>query len=82
MPLYDLFCTHCHRQLNDYYARKSENTPICCGERMRKKVGTVNIGFPKGGITLTNVEDKPVHFETKSKLKKYTRDNNLELGAL
>jgi hypothetical protein len=83
MPIYDLACTKCEKVLLDEYVPVADVLPKCCGLAMRKQaVNAIHPGFPKGGLTLTNVDVKPVHFETRNQLRDYKRKHNLQLGAM
>ena len=83
MPLYDLMCPECGNTEIDHYCSMHDDLPKCCGKFMIKQVPTgIQSGFPEFGITLTNVEEKPVHFTSKRQMREYERKHNVELGAL
>jgi len=83
MPIYNFECLKCGNKKIDEVVLSQDKFPTCCGKQMSKQnVYQIHPGFPKGGLTLYNVEEKPVHFDTKNQLRKYKREHNLELGAL
>ena len=82
MPIFDLYCKKCGSNRNDEFVHSDSFLPECCGDAMTKKPSRMLPGFPKQGLTLTNVEEKPVHFDSKRQLREYKNKHNLELGAL
>ena len=81
MPIFDLYCATCGKTLNDAYI-KSDKLPTCCTIPMSKKPSRMLSGFPKGGITLTNVGSDPIHFDSKKELRAFKSKHDLDLGAL
>jgi hypothetical protein len=54
-----------------------------CKSRLEREYGRVGIrSWPKDGLTLTNVEEKPKTFYSKAELSRYCKDNKIESGAL
>ena len=82
MPIFDLQCSVCGQKKLDEFLHNDKQIPVCCGEKMKKMIAMIHPGFPKYGLTLTNVESQPVHFESRKQLLNYKRKHNLELGAL
>ena len=83
MPIYDLRCEKCGKKLLDEYIPVADKLPKCCDQVMRKNpVNIIHPGFPKYGLTLDNVDVKPVHFDTRNQLRDYKRKHNLQLGAM
>jgi hypothetical protein len=82
MPIYDLQCEDCGNEKLDEFCHLEKLIPTCCGRVMSRKVSRIHPGWPKYGLTLEHVEEKPVHFETKNQLRDYKRKNNLQLGAM
>lgn len=82
MPIFDFVCDKCGKELDDEFIHNESYIPKCCKEKMRKKIGIYHFGFPEFGITLNNVESKPVHFNSRQELINYKRKHNLQLGAL
>lgn len=83
MPIYDLICEDCKSVKKDELVLKDVDWPMCCNKKMKRTdVGKFNITFPVMGLTLTNVDSKPVHFKQQSDMKRYAKEHNLELGAL
>lgn len=82
MPIFDFKCDICKHVIKDEFIHNDSYIPQCCGEKMRKLPSRMLSGFPEFGLTLTNVEEKPVHFSSKKQLLAYKRKHNLQLGAL
>ena len=82
MPIFDFKCSKCGREVKDEFIHNESFIPVCCKNKMKKKIGIYHFGFPEFGITLNNVADKPIHFDSRQKLIDYKRKHNLQLGAL
>jgi len=93
MPLFDYRCSVCGH-VEERLVRQSEvdqvigcsNTwdrDFACEGVMHKMPCVPNMHiFPKDGIHLSNVSAEGKTFYSKNEMKKYARENNLELGAL
>jgi putative FmdB family regulatory protein len=85
MPVYDFVCDGCGEEKKDILTRSWDEEVKCekCGEVMRKKVGVFFPDiFPADGIFLRNVSAEGKRFMSKKEMRKYAKDNDLELGAL
>lgn len=84
MPVYDFKCTICGKFKLNELTLSWEEKVLCCGEPMLREFPlTTNVySFPSEGITLEHVGPKPVTFHSKSEMRRFAKDKNLELGAL
>ncbi len=88
MPLYTYQCLSCEKEQDEFKTVEDrELCPSCknCASPTKKlisRLGSVNFGWPKGGVTMENCEANPVHFETRSQAKTYAKKHNMELGCL
>ncbi len=87
MPIFDYQCPACRKVKKDVLVRYGEYADIgvwCeCGADMFKLPCVPNMHlFPTEGIHLANVSAKGETFYSKNEMKKYARENDVELGAL
>jgi len=85
MPIYDYEC-NCGAKKTDEFVTHWEKVVICdkCGGVMKRQFPLTFVPdqFPKDGIHLKHVCPEGKTFHSKSEMKRYARENNLELGAL
>ena len=86
MPAYTYICVGCLFKDEHVFVHNRDEEVNCeiCGSIMKRQFPLTFAGktFPDEGLTLEHVEKNPVHFKSKTEMKAYARDNNLELGAL
>lgn len=87
MPIFDYQCSKCGHVKMDYFVRYYDNcipVVLCdCGYVMNKMPSVPNMHlFPISGIHLKHVCHGGKTFHSKNEMKKYAKENNLELGAL
>jgi hypothetical protein len=85
MPIYDLICPKCRKKKSDVFTKSWEEKLMCddCGVEMDKIPCpfTPSI-FPVDGLFLEHVSADGKRFHSKKEMKKYAKENDLELGAL
>ncbi len=86
MILFDYKCPSCNAEKMNEWVKKYDDDVICnqCHSKMSKMVPT-NIAvrvFPSDGVFLEHVSPQGKLFHSKSEMKKYAKDNDLELGYL
>ncbi len=86
MPIYDYECTVCDAKKTDEFVTHWDAKIRCpeCNSIMKRQFPLTFVpdSFPKFGLFLKHVEAQGKTFHSKSELKRYARDHNLELGAL
>jgi hypothetical protein len=87
MPLYDFQCRDCGNKTYDQFVHTRDEPVYCgCGSNviMQRLFPTrfVEHVWPAEGIHLRNVCPEGKTFYSKSEMKRYAREHNLELGAL
>ncbi len=85
MPVYDYNCV-CGEVLKDEFVVSWESSVKCpkCGDIMRREfpLRFTPDPFPKFGLHLKHVCPEGKTFHSKSELKRYAKEHNLELAAL
>lgn len=85
MPIYDFKCSSCDATRSDVFTKSWEELIYCtsCGQVMKKTPSIfVADTFPSDGIHLEHVCPEGKTFHSKQEMRKYAKDNDLELGAL
>jgi len=86
MPTFDYKCPSCHRKIKNEFVHSYKDKVKCiqCGAIMSKLFpDKVFIeAFPNGGIYLEHVGAKGKTFKSKREMRKYEKENNVELGYL
>lgn len=86
MPIYDFKCPNCGRKVLDQFMHSWKDDFKCvqCHTVMSRLVssGVVADTFPADGVYLEHVSAEGKTFKTKTEMKNYAKDNNLELGYL
>ena len=86
MPIFDYKCKSCNRKENDVYVHRYDDIVKCkqCHSNMSKLVPTGICAdvFPAEGVFLEHVSAEGKRFYSKREMKKYAKDNKLELGYL
>lgn len=85
MPIFDYQCDVCGTILKDVFVRSWDDDMRCleCSGTMTKLPAIPNMHlFPEDGIHLKHVCPGGKTFHSRNEMKKYARDNNVELGAL
>lgn len=86
MPTFDYICDRCGDCKTDEFVKRTNDVMVCsnCNNNMRRLFPsrTTVHTFPAEGIFLEHVSAEGKTFYSKSEMKRYARDNNLELGAL
>jgi len=84
MPIFDYRCDACD-VTEERFVHSYKQVVTCeCGA-VKTKLFTGNIFvdvFPNGGLHLKNVCNGGKTFHSRGEMKRYARENNLELGAL
>ena len=83
MPIFDYKCL-CGIIKKDIFMKSWDAIQLCdCGKVMEKIPSPFLADvFPNGGIHLEHVSSEGKTFYSKNEMKKYAKENNLELGAL
>ena len=84
MPVYDFTCEKCGLKVDNELTFTWEDVPECCGQKMKREFPTtVNVyAFPSEGITLEHVGPQPKTFHSKDEMRRFAKENDMELGAL
>jgi len=86
MPIFDYKCRSCGRKIKDEFVHRYDDIVKCkqCHSTMSKLVPTgINADtFPAEGVFLEHVSAEGKTFYSKREMKKYAKDNKLELGYL
>ena len=86
MPIFDFKCKCCYKITKDVYLRKFDEKVKCtrCRSEMSKLVpNKIHADvFPADGVFLEHVSAEGKRFFSKKEMKKYAKDNKLELGYL
>lgn len=85
MPIYDFKCPKCKSQKNDVFTQSWDEKVLCddCKIEMRKIPSRFFPDvFPSEGIHLKHVSSEGKTFYSKKEMRKYAKENDLELGAL
>lgn len=83
MPIYDYQC-ECGAEKKDEFVQAWDTIILCdCGKQMKKKPSRFFPDvFPADGIFLEHVSPTGQRFHSKKEMRKFAKDNDLELGAL
>lgn len=85
MPVYDYTCV-CGATIKDEFVTHWDVKVKCsnCGDLMRREfpLRFAIDQFPKDGIHLKHVCPEGKTFHSKSEMKRYAKEHDLELGAL
>ena len=85
MPVYDYECD-CGSKKKDEFVTHWEKIVVCddCGNEMTRQFPLTFVPkqFPKDGVFLKHVCPEGKRFHSETEMKRYARENNLELGAL
>ncbi|MHA1840846.1 MAG: FmdB family zinc ribbon protein [Candidatus Heimdallarchaeota archaeon] len=86
MPIYDFECDHCGHIEKDFLAKRPMSKLRCpkCKKKMKllfNKEFQIDV-MPNGGLYLEHVSATGQTFHSKKEMRKFERDNNMELGAL
>ena len=84
MPIFDYQCPRCNKT-EEHFVRKHDDLVQCpdCLVSMNRLPAVPNMHlFPEEGIHLKHVCPGGKTFHSKNEMKKYAKENNLELGAL
>jgi len=86
MPLYDFKCDDCGTiAMDEFFHSFKDSSMKCpkCGSDMRKLISKpVPRCFPSDGVFLEHVSAEGKTFHSTSEMRKFERDNNMELGYL
>ncbi len=86
MPVYDYKCLSCSSRIDDEFVHNRDHVvvcPICDIQMIRLFPNRITVHvFPPEGIYLEHVSADGETFHSKSEMKRYAKENNLELGAL
>ena len=85
MPIYDYKCPCCHAEKKDEFVTHWEAVIMCeCTNQMDRQfpLSFVPDVFPSEGLHLKHVCPQGKTFYSKSEMKRYAKEHNLELGAL
>jgi putative FmdB family regulatory protein len=86
MPIFDLKCTKCKKELKDHYSLHWDDQVLCprCGMYYMQKIPSRFFAdtFPAEGIFLEHVSSEGKRFYSKKEMRQYAKEHDLELGAL
>jgi len=85
MPIFDYRCPECGAEKKDEFVSSWDTVVKCdeCEAEMEKIPSRFSPDiFPADGIHLKNVSATGKTFYSKKEMKKYAKDNDLDLGAL
>ena len=86
MPIYDFKCGKCGRvELDQFFHTWKDSHLQCedCKQEMDKLVGKpVPKCFPADGVFLEHVSAEGKTFHSTSEMRKFEKDNDMELGYL
>jgi len=90
MPVFDYKCKACERKITDEFVHRFDDDVVCkqCGAVMSKlvplriKSGEMSRNDQLDGVYLEHVSPNGETFHSKREMKKYAKDNNLQLGYL
>jgi len=85
MPIDDYKCNICGAIQKDVFVHTRKKPILCiCGNEMTQLIPTtVNLHiWPREGIYLEHVSADGETFHSKSDMKRYAKEHDLELGAL
>lgn len=85
MPLYDYICSKCNNKFETIVSSRAELV-VCekCGSVADRQFPTSFnlLPFPEDGLFLEHVSPEGKLFRSRSELRAYANEHNLELGAL
>ena len=86
MPIFNFRCKNCKKEAKDVFTKSWDAAVACkkCGSVDMEKIPSRFLAdvFPNGGIHLEHVSSEGKTFHSKGEMRKYAKENNLELGAL
>ncbi len=86
MPIFDYICPNCRSVKRDVLTRIRSKEVKCsrCRDAMKRLVptGVQADVFPADGVYLEHVSANGETFHSKGEMKRYAKENKLELGYL
>lgn len=87
MPIYDFKCKKCNIIYKDIFTKSWKENFKCsnCGKNTEKMIAGKMVSakvFPVEGVFLEHVSAEGKLFKSTKEMRKYERDNDVELGYL
>ncbi len=82
MPIFDRRCPTCDWSREDVFSHRADSVELCPNGHETEKLFTARVGVVGdefiGGLTLENIGHKPMTFRSRTELKRYMAEHNLQ----